>query len=186
MVRSICSQAIDAIRTDDDSPDRTRLANHVFESPGALRVFLSADGIEDGIAELSEGVEGRVFASEALGGGAEEGEAGDELESVDAATHQVFERTTTGQLLADGAGDFFVAGAEERVMQILAGFRQIAERIRAGGGGTAEAFDLREDVPDPMADFASIANLRERGVVADGGAGLGGVKAVEGHWESDE
>jgi hypothetical protein len=47
-----------------------------------------------------------------LGGGAEQGEAGDEFERVGATTHQVFERTAAGELLADGAGDFFVAGAD--------------------------------------------------------------------------
>jgi hypothetical protein len=63
----------------------------------------------------------------------------------------------------------------------LAGFRQIAERIRAGGGGTTETFDLREDVPDPVAVFASPANLSERGVVARRVAGLGFVEAFERH-----
>lgn len=136
---------------------------------------------ENRITVLQKGV---AIAGEALGGGAEEGEAGGELESVGAATHQVFERDAVSELLADSAGDFFVAGAKERVAQVLAGFRQIAERVGAGGGGTTEAFDLREDVPDPVAGFAPPANLRERGVVTRGGAGLGFMKA--GHWESDQ
>jgi hypothetical protein len=75
---------------------------------------------------LREGVESWVVNSEALGGGAEEGETGDELKSIGAATHQIFDRTTIAELLADGAGDFFVAGAEERVAQVSAGFRQVA------------------------------------------------------------
>ena len=65
----------------------------------------------------------RVLASEVLGASAEEGEAGDEFESVGAAAHQLFERMAAGEFVTDGAGDFFVAGAEERVAQILAGFR---------------------------------------------------------------
>lgn len=158
---------------------RIRLISHPDNGLGAGWVALSAGSFEDGIATLGKGVERGGLASEALGGGAEEGEAGDELESVGAATHQVFERTAAGELLADAAGDFFVAGAEERVAQVLAGFRQIADRVGAGGGGTAEAFELREDVPDPVAGFAPQANLRERGVVAGGEAGLGDVKAVE-------
>lgn len=136
---------------------------------------------EDGIAALHKRVEGWVLSSDAPGSGAEEGEAGDELESIGAATHQVFERTAGGELVADGAGDFFVAGAEERIAQVLAGFRQIADRISAGGGGTAEAFDLREDVPDPVAGFAPSANFGKRGVVARRAAGLGFVKAFEAH-----
>jgi hypothetical protein len=50
----------------------------------------------------------------------------------------------------------------------------------AKAGGTAEAGELREDVPDPVAGFASPANLRQRGVVAGGGTGLGLMKAGEG------
>ena len=138
--------------------------------------------LKDGIAALRDGVEARVFASQTLGGGAEEGETGDELESIGAATHQVFERAATVELLADSAGNFLVASAEKRVVQILAGFRQIADGVGAGGGGTAEAFDLRNDVPDPVTGFASPTNLRERGVVAGRGVGLGGVEAFEGHW----
>jgi hypothetical protein len=146
---------------------------------GAHWIALGTCLCEERIAALREGTEARVFANEALGGGAEEGEAGDELESVGAAAHQVFEGEAAGELVADGAGDFFVAGAEERVAQILASFRQIAERVGAGGGGTAEAGELREDVPNPMAGFAAAANLRERRVVAGGGTGLGVVEAEE-------
>lgn len=147
---------------------------------------MSAGLHEDGIAAFRERIEGRIIAGEALGGSAEEGEAGDELESVGAATHQLFERVAAGELLADGAGDFFVAGAEEGVAQVIAGFRQTAERIGAGGGGSAEAFDLREDVPDPVAGFASPANLRQRDVVTRRRAGLSVVEAGEGHVTNDE
>ena len=136
---------------------------------------------EEGVAELGKRLESRVVASDALGGGAEEGEAGSEFESIDAAAYQSFERTAAIELLADGASDFFVAGAEERVAQVIAGFRQIADRIRAGSGRTAEAFDLREDVPNPVAGFAAPANLRERDVVAGGAAGLGVMKTIEAH-----
>ncbi len=128
---------------------------------------------------LREKIESRIFASKALGGGAEEGEAGDELEGIGAAAHQVFERDAAGELVMNGAGDFFVAGAKERIAQVIAGFRQIADRVGAGGGGTAEAFELREDVPDPMAGFAPAANLGQGDVVAGGGAGLGGVETGE-------
>lgn len=144
---------------------------------GAHRVAFSIRLRKDEVASLREGVEARVLGSEAPGGGAEEGNAGDQLESVCAATHQVFERTAAGELLADGAGDFFVTRAEGRVAQVSAGFLQIAERVGARGGGTAEAFDLREDVPDPVTGFATPANLGERGVIAGGGAGLGEVEA---------
>ena len=136
---------------------------------------------EDGIAALGEGAETRIVASEGLRGGAEESEAGDELESVGAAAHQIFEQPAAGELLADGAGDFVVAGAEERVAQVLAGFHQIAECVGARRGGAAEAFDLREDVPDPVTGLASPPNLRERGVVACRAAGLGGVEALHAH-----
>jgi len=125
---------------------------------------LSAGLVENGIAALSEGAEDRILSSEALRGGAEEGEAGDELESVGAATHQVFEPTAAGELLADSAGNFLVAGAEERVAQVIAGFRKIANGIGAGGGGTAEAFDLRENVPDPVARFVYKAKWDLRNV----------------------
>lgn len=91
-------------------------------------VALSAGLFQDGIAALREGIQGGLLVGEALGGGAEEGEAGGELESVGAATHQVFEREAGGELLADGAGDLFVAGAEERVAEVLVGFRQIVDR----------------------------------------------------------
>ena len=74
-----------------------------------------------GIAALHEGVEGWVFASEGLRGGVEEGDAGDQLESVGAATHQVFERTAAGELLADGAGDFFVARADPPSLKLRRG-----------------------------------------------------------------
>lgn len=109
----------------------TKLTVDLRKGLGARRVALSAGLSEDGIAALREGIEGRIIASETLGGGAEEGEAGDELESVGPATHQVFERDAAGELVADGCGDFFVAGAEERVAQVFAGFRQIAEGIGA-------------------------------------------------------
>jgi len=103
---------------------------------GARWIALRRGLGENRIATLQKGV---VVAGKALGGGAEECEAGDKLESVGAATRQLFERTAVGQLLGDGADDFFVARAEERVAQISAGFRQIADRIGAGGRGTAEA-----------------------------------------------
>lgn len=148
---------------------------------GARYVVLIGGLPEDGIAALREGGERRILACESLGGGAEEGEAGDELEGVGTAARKVFNLTAAGELGADGAGDFFVAGAEERVAQVVAGFRQIAEGVGAGDGGSAEAFDLREDVPDPVAGFAPPANLRERGVVAGGGVGLGGVEALQAH-----
>ena len=140
---------------------------------------MSAGSSEDGVAALRERVKGRVLASEILGGGAEEGDAGGELESVGSAPHQLFERTAVGELIVDGAGDFFVAGAEERIAQVVAGFRQIAERVGAGRRRTAEAFELREDVPDPVAGFASPANLSQRRVVAGRGTGLGFVKSFE-------
>lgn len=142
---------------------------------------MSAGLFEDRIAALREEIESRIFAAEALGSSAEEGEAGDELEGVGAPTHQLFEGTAAGELVADGAGDFFVAGAEERVAQVFAGFRQIAKRIGARDVGMAEAFNLRKDVPDPVAGFASPANLRQRRIVAHRRAGLGLVKAFEGH-----
>ena len=146
---------------------------------------LSAGLFEDQIAAFREGIERWIRSSETLGGGAEEGEAGDELENVGAVAHQLREQHAAGELLADGAGDFFVAGAQERVAQVIAGLRQIADRISASGGGTAEAGDLREDVPDPMVGFAAPANLRERGFVAGGGAGLGGVEAGESFQKSE-
>jgi hypothetical protein len=134
---------------------------------------------EDGIASLGEGGEGRVPRSEALGGGAEEGETRDKLKSVGAATHQLVERNAAGELLADGAGDFIVAGPEERVSEVIARFRQIADRVGLGRRRTAETFDLREDVPDPVTGFASPANLRQRDVVTGRDAGLGFVKAFK-------
>ncbi len=45
------------------------------------------------------------------------------LRGVDAAAHQVCEREAAGELVADGGGDFFIAGAEERVAQVSARFR---------------------------------------------------------------
>ena len=80
------------------------------------------------IDDRREGVvECRIAVGQTLRRGAEEGEAGDELEGVDAAAHQVFERKAAGELVADGGGDFFVAGAEERVAQVIARFREIAD-----------------------------------------------------------
>ncbi len=38
-----------------------------------------------------------------MGGGAEEGEAGDELEGADSAAHQVFDRDAAGELVAGGS-----------------------------------------------------------------------------------
>jgi hypothetical protein len=70
-----------------------------------------------------------------LRAGSKEGEAGDELEGVEAATHRIFGRDAAGELVADGGGDFFVAG------------------VGAGGGGSTEAFELREEIPDPMGWF---------------------------------
>ena len=87
---------------------------------------------EKGITALREGAEGRVFAGQVLRRGAEEGETGGELEGVDTAAHQVFERSAALKLLVDGADDFFVAGTEERIAEVSAGFRQIAEGIGAG------------------------------------------------------
>jgi hypothetical protein len=153
-----------------------RLASQPGKGLGARGVFLSLGLLKDGITELGEEAESLIVASETLSGGAEESEAGDELESVGAAAHQFFERSTARQLVVHGAGDFFVAGAEERVAQVVAGFRQIADRISAGSGRTAEAFDLREDVPDPVTRFAPPTNLGERRVVAGCGTGLGFVE----------
>jgi len=149
------------------------------EGFGARWIALRGCLREKGIEELNRRLESRVRARKALCGGAEQGEAGDQFEGVGAAAHQVFECPTASELFADGAGDFFVAGAEERVAQVLAGFSQIAERIGAGGGGTAEAGELREDVPNPVAGFSPPANLRQRCVVARRAAGLGFVKAGE-------
>ncbi len=36
---------------------------------------------------------------------------------------KIFEREAAGELVADGGGYFLVAGAEERVAQVVAGFR---------------------------------------------------------------
>lgn len=84
-------------------------------------------------------------------------------------------------MVADGGGDFFVAGAEERVAQVIARFREIADGVLLGHRGAAEADELREDIPDPMARFAPAANLRERGFVAVRRVSLGFVEASEGH-----
>lgn len=165
----------------DWEQEGTGLTSHPGKRLGAEWVALRAGLFENGITALREGVEGRVLSSDTLGSGTEEGEAGNELEGVGAPTHQFFERKAASELIADSARDFFVAGAEERVAQILAGFREIAKRVDAGSRGTSEAFDLRKNVPDPVARFASPANLRQRGVVAGGGAGLGEVEAFERH-----
>ncbi len=47
------------------------------------------------------------------------------------------EREAAGELVADGGGDFFVAGAEERVAQIIARFREITDAILLGRRGAA-------------------------------------------------
>jgi hypothetical protein len=79
----------------------------------------------------------------------------------------------------------------------IAAFRQgaegraLASEPPGGGaeegeaGGTAQTGELRKDVPDPVAGFASPANLGERGLVAGGGAGLGVVEAGQGVERSD-
>ncbi len=59
---------------------------------------------------------------------------------------QIFERGAAGELVADGGGDFFVAGAEERVAQIIARFREIADGVLLGHRGATEGGELREDV----------------------------------------
>lgn len=76
------------------------------KSRGARRIGLGRGLLEDGIAALHEGFEGRVLASR-RSAAARKGEGGENLESVGAATHQIFEREAAGELLADGAGDFF-------------------------------------------------------------------------------
>ena len=73
---------------------------------------------KNGIVAFRDGVEGWVVVRGGVSRGAEEGEAGDELEGVDTAAHQLFEREAAGDLVADGGADFFVAGAEERVAQV--------------------------------------------------------------------
>jgi hypothetical protein len=62
-----------------------------------------------------------VLADKTLGSGAEEGEVGDELESVGATAHQVFERNAAGESIADGARDFLVAGANPPSLKLRRG-----------------------------------------------------------------
>jgi len=158
---------------------RNCLANHPSKRLVARCVSLSTGLPEDGIAALDERYETWVLAREALGGGAEKGEARDEFEGVGAATHHLFERDAAGELVAGGAGDFFVAGADPPSLKLRRGGGRSACRAvaLAKAGGTAEAGELREDVPDPVAGFASPVNLLERGVVAGGGASLDCVEA---------
>ena len=85
--------------------------------------------LQESVAKLRERLEVALLVGAVVRRNAEEGEAGDELQGVDAAAHQVFERGAAGELVADGGGDFFVAGAEERVAQVIAGFREIADGL---------------------------------------------------------
>ena len=55
------------------SPCVRKPSNHLGKGFGAQREALGAGLREDGVAALGEGSQGRVFGSEALGGGAEEG-----------------------------------------------------------------------------------------------------------------
>jgi hypothetical protein len=115
------------------------------------------------LVEAGEDVEGEVveaageeglggFEEELIAGGGvgEEGHGGVELEVVGCAED-----------VADGVGG---------------GFGERGDGVGAGGGARAEALDLREDEPDPVAGLALLAELAEDFGV-DGG--LGGEEALE-------
>jgi hypothetical protein len=91
------------------------MVSDLRESVVARRTALSAGLFENGIAALGAGVERWVFANKALGSRAEQGKAGAKLESVGASTHQF-----SIELLADGASDFFVTGADPPSLKLRA------------------------------------------------------------------
>jgi len=124
--------------------------------------------------------DGSISASEALCRSAEEGEAGDELEGVDAAAHQVFEREASGSV-ADGGGDFF--GADGGGNGISDCGRRIAEGYRAQSLPCPDVWGLQRfsEIFDRDARLSQNALERlgrDRLVIRDGDASRSALHAM--------
>jgi hypothetical protein len=141
-----------------------------------LATLVEAGEDVEGVGVEAVGEEGLSSLDEELiagGGVGEEGHGGVELEVVGGAED-----------LADGEGPgeeeelcaLGEPGAEDGVGEVGGGFGERGDGVGAGGGARAEALDLREDEPDPVAGLALPAELAEDFGV-DGG--LGGEEAVE-------
>jgi hypothetical protein len=121
-------------------------------------------------------LQGLVEDGCALVGAGKKGEAGAELEVVRGA-----EDLIDGFLLdlEDEEGALFEARTEDGVLQVGLGFIErtdsVEERVRA----LAEAFDLGEDEPDPVAAFLAGAEFSED-LRVDGGLGAEETAEIEG------
>ncbi len=107
------------------------------------------------VQQLKEASGKGLFGGQALRRGAQEGEAGVEVEGVDSAAHQVCERAAAGELVADGGDDFFVAAdAQGYGVPGRAGWRSgwEAHAPRAGFGAS----------PKRSSKFANARRIRQR------------------------
>ena len=84
------------------------------------------------------------------------------------------------ELLSDYGHDLLVALTQQGIRQISLSLLQISEAIALCHGGAAEAAELRQDEPDPVAALAACTQFGECAVVGGGGAvGLGTVEEEE-------
>jgi len=105
------------------------------------------------------------------GGAGEQGHRGAELERVDLAEDLL--GGAAGQAGEDG-GAFGQPRAENRVGQVGPGLGQRADRVQPGRRAVAQAGDLREDEPHPVAGLAAGPQL-------GGGAVVGAAGVLGGH-----
>ena len=115
---------------------------------------------KDGITTAGQGV--RCFVAQLRSCGVKEREAGSEFEGIGWSAHQALDGNTGLQLLRHSRGDFFVAGAQNRIAEIFARFVEVPDAEKLRGSRTAKSSELGKDIPNPMAAFSAGTHLRQR------------------------
>jgi hypothetical protein len=89
-------------------------------------------------------------------GGLKQRQAADRLGGIETTAHQELEALLgIAELLANDGQDLLVALAQHRIRQIGLRFLQISKAVVLGHGGAAQAAQLRQHEPDPVAALAA-------------------------------
>src|SRR4029077_19461200 len=123
-------------------------------------VALWRDYPKDGITTAGQGV--RCFVAQLRSWGGKEGETGGDVEGIGGSPNQTLDGNTGLQLLRHSRGDFFVAGAQNGIAEVFAGFVEVPDAEKLRGSRTAKSSELGKDIPNPMAAFSAGTHLRQR------------------------
>ena len=124
---------------------------------------------EEDVQGPGEDVVFRIVWVAGCGGLGEERDGGVELEIVREAEDAVDGALRVGE---NEGGGFAQAGAQDGVFEEGDGLREVRDGVTLGGWAGAQALNLREDEPHPVAAFLAEGKLRV-------GLGVGGVLGLE-------